>query len=83
MAPSWWSFVSTLTAKQRAALPSKDFALPGRKYPIEDSRHAANAKARATQQFKEGKLSAADRATVDRRADAVLHARTTEKSRNR
>ena len=62
----------TLTTKGRKSLPKKDFALAGGKYPVEDKAHAANAKARATQQYKAGNLSAADRAKVDRKANAVL-----------
>jgi hypothetical protein len=61
-----------LTVKARAALPKSDFALPGGRYPVEDRAHAANAKARATQQYRAGNLSAADRATVNRKANAKL-----------
>lgn len=64
--------MSTLTTKTRKSLPKKDFALPGGKYPVEDKTHAANAKARATQQYNAGKLSAADRNKVDSKANAVL-----------
>jgi hypothetical protein len=38
-----------LTAAERHALPSKDFALPGERYPIEDANHARNALARVSQ----------------------------------
>lgn len=38
-----------LTAARRKALPKKDFALPGGRYPIEDKNHARNALARASQ----------------------------------
>ena len=61
-----------LTNKTRKALSTKDFALPGRKYPIEDKAHAANAKARATQEFRAGNLSEADRAKINAKADEVL-----------
>jgi hypothetical protein len=64
--------MTTLTTKTRKSLPKKDFALPGGKYPVEDKAHAANAKARASAQYRAGKLSAADRAKVDTKADAVL-----------
>jgi hypothetical protein len=63
----------SLTTKTRKSLPKKEFALPGGKYPVEDKAHAANAKARASQQYNAGKLSAADRAKVDSKADAVLN----------
>ena len=38
-----------LTAKARKAIKPKNFALPGRRYPIEDRSHAANALARVSQ----------------------------------
>jgi hypothetical protein len=64
--------MAKLRTRTRKSLPENEFALPGGKYPVEDKAHAANAKARATQQYKAGKLSAADRARVDRKAAAVL-----------
>lgn len=38
-----------LTAAERHALPAKDFALPGERYPINDASHARNALARVAQ----------------------------------
>ena len=38
-----------LTSKERDDLPAKDFALPGRRYPVEDKPHARNALARVSQ----------------------------------
>ena len=38
-----------LTTATRNALPGKDFALPGRRYPIENRSHGINAKARVEQ----------------------------------
>ncbi len=38
-----------LTAEERNALPDKDFALPGRRYPLNDESHARNALARVSQ----------------------------------
>lgn len=64
--------MSTLTTKNRKSMSKKDFALPGGRYPVEDKTHAANAKARATQQYNAGKLSEADRNKVDSKANAVL-----------
>ena len=52
--------------------PQSDFALPGGRYPVEDKTHARDAKARASQSYNAGKLSASDRAKVDKKADAVL-----------
>lgn len=58
---------------RRNALPVADFGLPGqRKYPMPDAAHAANAKARATQQVKAGNLSAAQKAEIDVKANRVL-----------
>ena len=49
--------MAKLKAKQRNALSSSTFGMPGsRKYPMPDRAHAANAKARATQQVKKGNL---------------------------
>jgi hypothetical protein len=64
--------MTKLTTKSRKSLPGGEFALPGRRYPIEDRRHAANAKARALQQFHAGKLTAAALAEVVAKADKVL-----------
>lgn len=64
--------MAKLNTKQRKALPKKDFALPGGRYPIEDKSHAANAKARATQMVKRGKLSKAEKAKIDAKANRKL-----------
>lgn len=65
--------MSKLKAEERGELPEGEFALPEeRKYPIEDEAHARDAKARAAQQEKAGRLSASDRKKVDARADKVL-----------
>ena len=60
-----------LTAAARKAIPASKFALPGGRYPIEDRSHAANAKARATQQVGKS-LTSAQAATIRRKADKVL-----------
>lgn len=65
--------MGTLSSRARHNLPAKDFALPGsRKYPMPDASHAANAKARATQMAKKGKLSAAAKARIIAKANKVL-----------
>lgn len=38
-----------LTTKARKAIPTGEFALPGRRYPIEDKSHARNALSRVSQ----------------------------------
>jgi hypothetical protein len=65
--------MSTLTTKRRDHLPKGEFGLPAtRQYPMPDRRHAANAKARASQQVEAGKLSAGAKARIDAKANRVL-----------
>lgn len=65
--------MTKLTADQRKKIPSKKFALPGsRKYPIQDKAHAANAKARAVQMAKAGKISQSTKAKIFAAANKVL-----------
>ena len=65
--------MATLTEKQRDKLPDSKFGLPDEhKYPMPDKSHAANAKARATQQRKKGNLTAAEEKKIDRKADRIL-----------
>lgn len=62
-----------LSASKRKKIPSSKFGLPGsRKYPMPDRSHAANAKARATQMVKRGKLSSASAAKIRSKANAML-----------
>ncbi len=62
-----------MTAKRKASLPASKFGLPGKKaYPIDTPRRAANAKARATQMVKRGKLSASAASQIKARANKVL-----------
>lgn len=65
--------MATLTTKARKAVPKKEFGLPGeKKYPMPDRSHAANAKARATQMEKAGKLSSASKGKIDAKANKIL-----------
>ena len=64
--------MAKLTAAARKKLPASTFAGPGRSYPVNDRAHAANAKARATQQVKKGDLSPAAAARIRARANKVL-----------
>ena len=65
--------MAKLKAAARNKLKSSQFGLPGRRaYPVPDKPHAVNAKARATQQYKKGKLSAAQRAKINAKANRVL-----------
>lgn len=65
--------MAKLTAKKRNSLPKSEFALPGKRaYPVNDKAHAANAKARATQQLKKGKLSSSSASKIKAKANKVL-----------
>ena len=65
--------MTKLNADDRNKLPAKDFAEPEKRaYPIEDKSHAANAKARASQAVKAGRMSKAEKGKIDKKADAVL-----------
>jgi hypothetical protein len=66
--------MAELKAKTRNKLPAKDFAEPTKRaYPIEDKAHARNAKARASQAVKAGRMSKAEEGKIDKKADAVLN----------
>lgn len=65
--------MAKLKAAARNKLKDSTFGLPGsRKYPMPDRAHAANAKARATQMVKKGKLSEASKEKIDAKANRVL-----------
>ena len=65
--------MAVLKAATRNKIPSGEFGLPGsRKYPMPDRSHAANAKARATQMVKRGKLSAGSAAKIRAKANRIL-----------
>jgi hypothetical protein len=65
--------MAKLTAKARKKIPKSEFGIPSeRKYPMPDKSHAANAKARATQMVKAGKLSKSAEAKIDKKANRVL-----------
>lgn len=66
--------LSKLSTKARHELSDDQFALPGRRYPIPDKRHAQDAKARAKQMLDKGYLSKSEYETVISRADKVLTA---------
>ena len=65
--------MAKLTTAERKRIPSKEFGEPGKRaYPMPDRAHAANAKARATQEVKKGKLSAAAASRIRAKADRML-----------
>ena len=62
-----------LSSMERKHMSKSTFGLPGeRKYPMPDKSHAANAKARATQQVKAGNLSASSAAKIRAKANRIL-----------
>lgn len=65
--------MARLSSRSRNALADRTFGLPGeRKYPMPDKSHARNAKSRASQQFNAGRLSASQKAEIDRKANRKL-----------
>ena len=65
--------MAKLKASRRKKLPKSSFGQPGkRKYPMHDKAHAANAKGRATQQFKKGKISKSTRDKIHAKANRKL-----------
>jgi uncharacterized protein YdaT len=58
--------MAKLTSKERSKLPAKDFAGPGRSYPVEDKAHARAAKGFAAMH------NAPNKAKIDAKADKVL-----------
>lgn len=64
--------MAALTTKRRNALPGKDFAGPGRSYPVDTKNRAANAKARATQAVDAGRMSSTEKSRIDAKANRKL-----------
>ncbi len=65
--------MAKLSSGERKSLPASTFGLPGKRaYPMPDKGHAANAKARASQQYAKGNLSASEKAKIDAKANKKL-----------
>ena len=65
--------MAELSTEKRDKLPAKDFAEPDKRaYPIEDKAHARNAKARAGQAVKAGRMSKSEQSKIANKADAKL-----------
>lgn len=65
--------MAKLTTKKRKSIPKSEFGLPGeKKYPMNDRAHAANAKVRASQMEKKGKLSNSAEKRIDAKANKIL-----------
>ena len=56
-----------LTTGTRKKIPTGEFALPGRRYPVEDEAHARNALSRVSQDG-----TAAEKATVRRKVHRLF-----------
>jgi len=56
-----------LTTATRKKIPTNKFALPGRRYPVEDEAHARNALSRVSQDG-----TAAEKATVRRKVHRLF-----------
>ena len=66
--------MANLTSSERARLPASEFALPGRRYPIDTPGRARNALARGSRFATES-----ERATICRKVDArypQIHAKS-------
>ena len=59
--------MAQLTTATRKKIPTSEFALPGRRYPIEDEAHARNALSRVSQDG-----TPAEKATVRRKVHRLF-----------
>lgn len=66
--------MSVLSSKARDDLQANQFALPGGRFPITDLVHARAALSGAPRAEHAGNISAAEEATVERKANAFLTA---------
>jgi hypothetical protein len=75
--------MAELSSERRKSIPKSQKGLPSRHksagkqgesgdYPMPDRAHAANAKARATQQYKKGNLSKSQKDQIHARANKKL-----------
>lgn len=65
--------MARLSTKARKALPKSSFGEPAKRaYPMPDRSHAGNAKARAAQAVKAGRMSKATEKKIDTKANRVL-----------
>jgi hypothetical protein len=65
--------MAILTSKERKHLESGVFGEPSKRaYPMPDRAHAANAKARASQEYNKGDLSKSVKDKIDAMANRIL-----------
>lgn len=68
--------MAKLRAARRRKLKPSQFGLPGsRRYPVDTKARARNAKARAAQQVKAGKLSKSSQRKVNAKANRKLRSK--------
>lgn len=64
--------MAKLTASGRSKIPSKDFAGPGRSFPIENKSHAKAAISGATRSERAGNITLSEAIEIQKRARAKL-----------
>jgi hypothetical protein len=64
--------MATLNTKERKSLPASDFALPGRRYPIEDRAHARAALARVAQYGTAAEIAEVHKKVREKYPDMVM-----------
>ena len=65
--------MADLTAQKRKSVPKKDFAGPGKSFPINDPTHARLAISGATRAEHAGNISAEEEERIKAKARAKLH----------
>ena len=65
-----------LSSHARSELPARDFAGPHKSYPVENKAHARAAQMDAGIEAKHGKISAAEKERIDRKAGRVLRGKS-------
>ena len=75
--------MAKLTSKGRKALPKRDFAGPGRSFPIEDKKHARLAIGGATRAERAGHISPGEEAKIKSAARKKLGGVSVHKSAGR
>lgn len=64
--------MAKLTTTARKDLPARDFAGPGRTFPVENKSHARDALSGASRAEHAGNITRSEERAIDRRADSVL-----------
>ncbi len=67
--------MSKLTSKERKALPAKDFAGPGRSFPIPDKSHAEDAVRMASRSYNAGNITRHEKHQIVAKAQRALNSR--------